>query len=92
MVGGVRWAKGVPFGEHRTNVVEIHQMVASDDSGTCYGQFMTDLEVNDARRALEVGTWGKKICEALHYYDYSATELETVYMNHAYEDACLLTS
>lgn len=164
VVGGVRWAKDVPFGEYKTNVVEIHQMVASDDSGAYYGQFMTDLEVNDARRALEIGTWGrhrwliessfktekregedgfglehtfcrdenasramhllmqfahnvsqvfnsgflrtlstgcrkvsqgmwgKKICEALHYYDYTATELETAYMNHAYEDAYLLTS
>ena len=59
VVGGVRWAKGVPFGEYRTNVVEIHQMVASDDSGAYYGQFMTDLEVNDARRAFEIGTWGR---------------------------------
>lgn len=54
VVGGVRWAKDVPFGAYRTNVVEIHQMVASDDSGAYYGQFMTDLEVNDARRALGV--------------------------------------
>ena len=34
----------------------------------------------------------RNICETLHYYDYGATELETVYMNHAYEDAYLLTS
>ena len=60
VVGGVRWAKGVPFGRHTTNVVEIHQMTASDDSDTYYGQFMTDLEVNDARRAVEIGTWGRR--------------------------------
>ena len=60
VVGGVRWAKGVPFGRHTTNVVEIHQMTASDDSDTYYGQFMTDLAVNDARRAVEIGTWGRR--------------------------------
>ena len=36
--------------------------------------------------------WRAKIREALHYYDYSATELDPAYMNPAYEDACLLTS
>jgi len=157
VVGGVRWANGVPFGGHVTNVVEIHQMVATEDAGAYYGQFMTDLEVNDARRALEIGMWGRhrwlieisfktqkrkgedgfglentfcanetasrsmhllmqfahniwqvfnsgvlttlargcrkvaqgmwgrKILEALHYYDYGEAEMETVYLNHAYE-------
>ena len=164
VVGGVRWAKDIPFGAYKTNVIEIHQMVASDDSGAYYGQFMTDLEVNDARRALEIGTWGRrrwliessfktqkskgedgfglehtfcndenasramhllmqfahnvwqvfnsgflkslsvgcrkvsqgmwgrKICEALHYYDYSKAELETVYLNHGYEGTSRSTS
>ena len=43
-------------------------------------------------RKVSQGMWGTKIREALHSYDYSATELETVYMNHDYEDAYLLTS
>ena len=52
--------------------------------------FLENLSVGC--RKVSQGMWGKKICEALHYYDYSATELEAVYMNHAYEDAYLLTS
>ena len=52
--------------------------------------FLENLSVGC--RKVSQGMWGKKICEALHYCDYTATELETVYMNHAYEDAYLLTS
>ena len=52
--------------------------------------FLENLSVGC--RKVSQGMWGKKICEALHYYDYTATERETVYMNHAYEDAYLLTS
>ena len=29
--------------------------------------------------------WAKKICEALHYYDFSEMEIVTVYLNHEYE-------
>ena len=38
------------------------------------------------------GMWGRKICEALHYYDCSKAELETVYLNHEYEGASRSTS
>ena len=157
VVGGVRWANKAPFGKHEVNVVECSQLDASDDAGTYYGQFMTDLDVNNARRAVEIARWGrlrwviensfktqkrdgedgfglehtfckdehasrathmlmqlahnlwqvfesgivrnlskgvsrptqslwaKKICEALHYYDFSEMEIVTVYLNHEYE-------
>ena len=29
--------------------------------------------------------WAKKLCEALHYYDFSEMEIVTVYLNHEYE-------
>ena len=159
VVGGVRWANAVPFGDHVANVVECSQLVASDDAGAYYGQFITDLDVNNARRAAEVARWGrlrwviensfktqkrggedgfglehtfckdehasraahmlmqlahnlwqvfesgivrnlskgvsrptqslwaKKLCEALHYYDFSEMEVVTVYLNHEYERA-----
>ena len=157
VVGGVRWANAVEFGGHSVNVVECSQLLASDDAGTHYGQFMTDLDVNDARRAAEVarrgrlrwviensfktqkrgggdgfglehtfckderasraahmlmqpahnlwqvfesgivrnlskgvsrptqGLWARKLCEALHHYDFSGMETVTVYLNHGYE-------
>ena len=59
VVGGVRWANAVPFGGHGVNVVECSQLQASDDAGTYYGQFMTDLDVNNARRAVEIARWGR---------------------------------
>ena len=59
VVGGVRWANAVPFGDHLVNVVECSQQVASDDAGAYYGQFITDLAVNGARRAEEVSRWGR---------------------------------
>ena len=157
VVGGVRWANAVPFGGHGVNVVECSQLQASDDAGTYYGQFMTDLDVNNARRAAEIARWGRlrwviensfktqkrdgedgfglehtfckdehasraahmlmqlahnlwqvfesgivrnlskgvsrptqslwarKLCDALHYYDFSEMEIVTVYLNHEYE-------
>jgi len=157
VVGGVRWANAVPFGGHSVNVVECSQLEASDDAGAYYGQFITDLDVNNARRAVEIASWGrlrwviensfktqkregedgfglehafckdehasraahmlmqlahnlwqvfdsgivrnlskgvsrptqslwaKKLCEALHYYDFSEMEIVTVYLNHEYE-------
>ena len=157
VVGGVRWANAVPFGGHSVNVVECSQLEASDDAGAYYGQFATDLDVNNARRAVEIARWGrlrwviensfktqkrkgedgfglehafckdghaslaahmlmqlahnlwqvfesgivrnlskgvsrptqslwaKKLCEALHYYDFSEMEIVTVYLNHEYE-------
>ena len=157
VVGGVRWANAVPFGGHPVNVVECSQLEASDDAGTYYGQFITDLDVSNARRAVEIARWGrlrwviensfktqkrkgedgyglehafckdgraslaahmlmqlahnlwqvfesgivrnlskgvsrptqslwaKKLCEALHYYDFSGMEIVTVYLNHEYE-------
>ena len=59
VVGGVRWANAVPFGDHIANVVECSQLVASDDAGAYYGQFITDLDVNNARRAVEIARWGR---------------------------------
>lgn len=59
VVGGVRWANAVPFGGHSVNVVECSQLLASDDAGRYYGQFMTDLDVNDARRAVVIARWGR---------------------------------
>lgn len=157
VVGGVRWANAVPFGDHIANVVECSQLVASDDAGAYYGQFITDLDVNNARRAVEIARWGRlrwviensfktqkrdgedgfglehtfckdehasraahmlmqlahnlwqvfesgivrnlskgvsrptqslwarKLCDALHYYDFSEMEIVTVYLNHEYE-------
>ena len=157
VVGGVRWANAVPFGDHIANVVECSQLVASDDAGAYYGQFITDLDVNNARRAAEIARWGRlrwviensfktqkrdgedgfglehtfckdehasraahmlmqlahnlwqvfesgivrnlskgvsrptqslwarKLCDALHYYDFSEMEIVTVYLNHEYE-------
>ena len=157
VVGGVRWANAVPFGDHVANVVECSQLEASDDAGAYYGQFITDLDVNNARRAVEIARWGRlrwviensfktqkregedgfglehtfckdghaslaahmlmqlahnlwqvfesgivrnlskgvsrptqslwarKLCDALHYYDFSGTEIVTVYLNHEYE-------
>ena len=29
--------------------------------------------------------WARKLCDALHYYDFSETEIVTVYLNHEYE-------
>ena len=29
--------------------------------------------------------WARKLCDALHYYDFSGTEIVTVYLNHEYE-------
>ena len=43
-------------------------------------------------RKVSQGMWGRKICEALHYYDYSKAELETVYLNHGYEGTSRSTS
>lgn len=157
VVGGVRWANAVPFGEHSPNVVECSQLRASDDTDAYFGQFITDLDVNNARRAVEISRWGrlrwviensfktqkrsgeegfglehtfcvdehashaahllmqlahnlwqvfesgivrnlskgvsrstqslwaKKLCEALHYYDFSEMDVVTVYLNHSYE-------
>ena len=157
VVGGVRWANAVLFGEHLCNVVECSQLIAADDMGTYYGQFITDLDITHANRAVEIARWGrlrwviensfktqkrkgedgfglehtfckdehasravhmlmqlahnlwqvfesgivrnlskgvcrptqslwaKKICEALHYYDFSEMEIVTVYLNHEYE-------
>jgi len=31
--------------------------------------------------------WAKKLCEALHYYDFSEMATVTVYLNHEYERA-----
>ena len=59
VVGGVRWANAVEFGKYRVNVVECSQLVASDDAGAYYGQFMTDLDINAARRAVEIARWGR---------------------------------
>ena len=30
--------------------------------------------------------WAKKLCEALHFYDFSTMEVVTVYLNHEYEE------
>ena len=162
VVGGVRWANSVPFGEDFVNVVECSQLLAADDAGTYYGQFITNLEINNARRAIEVFRWGrmrwviensfktqkregedgfglehtfckddhasrathmlmqlahnlwqvfesgivrnlskgvsrptqslwaKKLCEALHYYDFSEMEMVTVYLNHGYERSLMM--
>ena len=162
VVGGVRWANSVPFGEDFVNVVECSQLLAADDAGTYYGQFITNLEINNARRAIEVSRWGrmrwviensfktqkregedgfglehtfckddhasrathmlmqlahnlwqvfesgivrnlskgvsrptqslwaKKLCEALHHYDFSEMEMVTVYLNHGYERSLMM--
>ena len=29
--------------------------------------------------------WARKLCDALHYYDFSEMEIVTVYLNHEYE-------
>ena len=52
--------------------------------------FLENLSVGC--RKVAQGMWGRKICETLHYYDYSMAELETVYLNHEYEDTSRSTS
>lgn len=36
---------------------------------------------------LEMSEWtrDRKLCEALHHYDFSEVEIVTVYLNHEYE-------
>ena len=31
------------------------------------------------------GLWARKLCDALHYYDFGEIEIVTAYLNHEYE-------
>lgn len=59
IVGSIRWANAIPFGGHSVDVVECSQLIASDGAGVYYGQFVTDLNINNARCAVEISGWGR---------------------------------